>query len=324
MAGVPPPPFLIRDEEKGLAKNPKYNLKIPKHCSENLRSFIEKLLVEDPASRLGAKGGLAELKEHPWLNSVKFRDIASGTCPPAVEINPLSCCFDAKSLQPRSDANSESPKILPSHRKTLKVIPGFDFCAEQPSSDKPSKKTQTSTTRIYPQKKPPRPKYLNLSAGFEILSTKPETSLLPDKTASKTPKITSQKIFVSFEKSPRPKTAARKSSTNHLSSTTNQLNSSKTENPYKVTSPKAPNRVKKQGIKMASVSTESSSKGWEGLDTARSNLNYKDEMDEKGQVEQALSIKVGIHQMSPTFKYKSREQIENYKKVLKAVLTNTK
>lgn len=288
-----------------------------------MRDFIEKLLVENPADRLGAKGGLAELKEHPWLKSVKFRDIAHGTFSPAVVIDPLSNCFDAKSLQPRSDEKCESSKALSSHRRTPKTIPGFDFCAEQLPAEKPAKKPQTSVTRVYLQKKTPRPKYLNLSAGFEILK---ETSASPDKLTPKTTKSnTSQKIFVSFEKSPRPKTATRKSSTNQLSSTTNQLNSSKTENPYKVTSPKTLNRVKKcNGIKMASVSTESSSKGWEGFDTARSNLNYKDEMEEKGQVEQSLSIKVGIHQMSPTFNFKSREQMENYKKVLKAVLTNTK
>ena len=99
-----------------------------------MRNFIESLLVEDPNLRLGAKGGIAEIKEHPWLKSVKFRDIANGTSPAALKINPLLCYFDAKSLYPRAEARSDSPKMVSSHRKNPPTIPGFDFCVEQPAS----------------------------------------------------------------------------------------------------------------------------------------------------------------------------------------------
>ena len=45
---------------------------MPKGWSPDAADFINLLLERDPEKRLGAKHGVCELKQHPWLKSFPF------------------------------------------------------------------------------------------------------------------------------------------------------------------------------------------------------------------------------------------------------------
>ena len=49
-------------------------VEIPRNMTGAVRSFLQHLLAKNPEDRLGAKGGLAEIKQHPWLADVKWND----------------------------------------------------------------------------------------------------------------------------------------------------------------------------------------------------------------------------------------------------------
>lgn len=57
----------------------------PKHVSENMQDFINKLLVKTPADRLGA-GGYQEIMKHPWLADVDFAKARTRDWPSSLEI----------------------------------------------------------------------------------------------------------------------------------------------------------------------------------------------------------------------------------------------
>ena len=43
--------------------------------SEEFKDFINKVLDKNPATRLGAQGGVDELLAHPWLSTLDSNDI---------------------------------------------------------------------------------------------------------------------------------------------------------------------------------------------------------------------------------------------------------
>lgn len=47
-------------------------VEIPRNLAGPVRSFLRDLLAKNPNERLGAKGGLAEIKGHPWLEDVNW------------------------------------------------------------------------------------------------------------------------------------------------------------------------------------------------------------------------------------------------------------
>ncbi len=47
-------------------------VEIPRNLAGPVRSFLRDLLAKNPAERLGSKGGLAEIKAHPWLADVNW------------------------------------------------------------------------------------------------------------------------------------------------------------------------------------------------------------------------------------------------------------
>jgi serine/threonine protein kinase len=48
---------------------------IPNGWSLEAADFINRLLQRQPRTRLGYKGGVAELKEHPWLKRYTWRKL---------------------------------------------------------------------------------------------------------------------------------------------------------------------------------------------------------------------------------------------------------
>jgi serine/threonine protein kinase len=50
-------------------------LKIPVGISDECTDFIKKLLIRNPKTRLGAKYGFHEIKNHPWLRDINWDSI---------------------------------------------------------------------------------------------------------------------------------------------------------------------------------------------------------------------------------------------------------
>ena len=50
-------------------------LELPSHLSHNARDLLKKLLQKNPSSRIGATGGIAEIKRHPFFSTVDFEAV---------------------------------------------------------------------------------------------------------------------------------------------------------------------------------------------------------------------------------------------------------
>jgi serine/threonine protein kinase len=84
--------------------------------SSDFKNLIKRLLHPDPAKRLGAKYGAAEIKDHPWFDSIDFRFIYGQSAP----LKPL----DAKSRLGQV-ASSLASKGVPSAEKAAALAHGM-------------------------------------------------------------------------------------------------------------------------------------------------------------------------------------------------------
>ena len=308
--GVPPSPYLLKDQQGRLCKNPNYKLKLPQLCSDELRDFLRKLFVEDPALRLGAKGGWNEIKKHPWLKSVNFADIVNGNSSSAIEISPLMTYFDSKSLQPRTENNIDDTTFP---KKEIIYIPGFEFTSPEVNN------------RLFAQK--PQPKSMPVSKGIGKLnptsisqtvtrhqSVKRNGWLPPEDPVEEKnmscPK-SSKKVYLTLKNCISPTITVRKTLR-----TQNKANLSDIDISPKPTVAKFREDLKNiLCIKIPTQSTETSPK-CEPLESNRPYFNYQEEMDENWYIEQPVSSKLGWYQMNPKFELKSKKNGEVYKTVV--------
>ena len=56
-------------------------IQIPKRFSPELQDLLYSLLEKNPAKRIGAKGGIPEIMEHKWFQSIDFETIRSRKSP---------------------------------------------------------------------------------------------------------------------------------------------------------------------------------------------------------------------------------------------------
>jgi cGMP-dependent protein kinase len=71
-------PFVSNDPMEGYRKIIKCRVPWPANFSANAKDFMDKLIVVDPARRLGClKNGPAGVKEHPWFNDVNWKALES-------------------------------------------------------------------------------------------------------------------------------------------------------------------------------------------------------------------------------------------------------
>lgn len=313
VVGLPPASFYIRGEKGKLLKNPKHTLRLPNHCSEELRNFIEKLLDENPTSRLGATGGWEEIKSHPWFDSIKFQDITNGK--KAIVIDPLCDNIDPKYLEQKDINVNDDGDTLVETKKHGFDIWGFEFQSDdfcQRIFKANHTKSQSQSTKTKSLSKSPV-KVLNNScikkkkeiprSSLSLSLTKPIFEKVECQTAKK-------KIYVSIEKF--------QSAISVKNTPVSGLNV-KVDSPRKLSNSKSSIFVKQnQGLKIQTLSTEETVKGIEALETADSYLVRQSEMEENGQKEQSLSIKIGIHQLNPKANIKKRADAEIYKRKLEA------
>lgn len=48
---------------------------VPAGWSPEAADFVNKLIIRAPGNRLGAKGGVKEIKGHPWLAGVNWGEL---------------------------------------------------------------------------------------------------------------------------------------------------------------------------------------------------------------------------------------------------------
>ena len=76
-------PFVSNDPMEGYRKIIKCRVPWPSSFTPNAKDFMDKLIVVDPARRMGAnKAGPAGVKEHPWLLDVNWKALEGKKTPP--------------------------------------------------------------------------------------------------------------------------------------------------------------------------------------------------------------------------------------------------
>jgi len=76
-------PFVAQDPMEGYRKIIKCRVPWPSSFTSNAKDFMDKLIVVDPARRLGTlKSGPAGVKEHPWLVDVNWKALEGKKTPP--------------------------------------------------------------------------------------------------------------------------------------------------------------------------------------------------------------------------------------------------
>ena len=76
-------PFVAQDPMEGYRKIIKCRVPWPSSFTSNAKDFMDKLIVVDPARRLGTlKSGPAGVKEHPWLIDVNWKALEGKKTPP--------------------------------------------------------------------------------------------------------------------------------------------------------------------------------------------------------------------------------------------------
>lgn len=94
------PPFIKYTQEKDIC-HAIVNFKpvVPYKFSNNLRDLIMKLLEKDPHKRLGAKGGIKEIMDHPWFSEIAFGPLAEKKLRPTLKIDLKSMYFGPEGKQ---------------------------------------------------------------------------------------------------------------------------------------------------------------------------------------------------------------------------------
>lgn len=114
------PPFYSKDRER-LYKNIKYadpKLDQP-YLSEPARDLCKKLLVKDPAQRLGSGPADAkDIKEHPWFECINWEAIEQKKIPPPYKPQ-LDSGSDVKHFPPEFTGMKMSPADMESLKETI-------------------------------------------------------------------------------------------------------------------------------------------------------------------------------------------------------------
>ena len=69
------PPYYDNDREVLFFNIVNQDLEFEASLSSDAKDLLKKLLVKNPAKRLGTSGGAEEIKAHPWFSSVDWDDV---------------------------------------------------------------------------------------------------------------------------------------------------------------------------------------------------------------------------------------------------------
>ena len=87
--------------------------------SDDCKDFIEKLLEKNPQERLGARGGVDEILNHPWLKKLDRQDILDKKVPAEIIPNISENPFDINSFSKKFTNQEAVHSIIPEKRKRV-------------------------------------------------------------------------------------------------------------------------------------------------------------------------------------------------------------
>lgn len=306
VVGFPPSPWMVKNKSERLVKNQRHRVSFPDHLSAELQDFLKRLLDENPKLRLGANGGLNEIKKHPWLHSVRFIDICNQISPPVIEINPLVKYFEIKNPLPRTVDNFDAIKFYGSSLKDTNKIPGFEFVApaDNPLTHKRySLKNDAQNTHSL-QKKPAKLHPLNNWANFNNNKMN-NPSLKVSTEGGMSCEVSKRKMSLTQASQSRSNSNSRRGSENQISPCKIQLTQQFGTSKFR------PNIQMKVRPKLQTVLTGTVPKRGQTAENAEESLNYNDQMDENYcGVDQSLSIKIRCYQSVQKHDFSKRYETE--------------
>lgn len=139
------PPFIFTNNSDLFTKILTRDVYFPGHLSSKCRSFLSGLLKKNPKNRLGAKEGLTEIVNHPWLCDMNFGQIMMKKIKPPIRPDPYSLNFakdftDVK-IGTNCDLNASEPQGKPLKNMTNKEaarmrFANFSFYSNNEAPDK--------------------------------------------------------------------------------------------------------------------------------------------------------------------------------------------
>jgi len=131
------PPFYSRNREVMFEKIMKAELTFPHSMPEVTRDLLARLLVRDPAKRLGSgEKDATELKEHPFFNDVNWDALSKGTVP-APWVPTVAGSLDTSQFD--QEFTNMNPIVSPDVREAYfgsvdRQFEGFSFVDDSGSS----------------------------------------------------------------------------------------------------------------------------------------------------------------------------------------------
>ena len=117
------PPFVRTTHSDLFEKILHREVYFPGHLSSKCKDFLRSLLTKDPRHRLGAKEGISEIINHPWIKELNYGKIILKKVPVPVKPDPFNLNFDQEFIKVRTtgyDINQNTPSSK--HRKQVTTV----------------------------------------------------------------------------------------------------------------------------------------------------------------------------------------------------------
>lgn len=96
------PPFIRTSNADLYSKILYRDVYMPGHLSPKCKDFLASLLAKDPKARLGAKGGMSEIINHPWIKDLNYGQIILKKIKVPIKPDPYNLNFDQEFIDVRT------------------------------------------------------------------------------------------------------------------------------------------------------------------------------------------------------------------------------
>ncbi|KAM3133920.1 hypothetical protein pb186bvf_014035 [Paramecium bursaria] len=125
------PPFYSRNTQKIYDSILNENITFPQYLSTEIKDLMGGLLSKHPSKRLGGKGGLNEIIQHPWFKSINFLDVINKKIDPPLKPQELQLNFDIKNLNQIDSETRDKLQGKTGMKKEIKMFTEFYFDSNQ-------------------------------------------------------------------------------------------------------------------------------------------------------------------------------------------------
>lgn len=108
------PPGYCENREQMYSNKLGGNIEVPNYVSIEARDLIGRLLESNPEGRIGAQGGIREIKEHRWMRGVNWEDIEKKKRFPGITPCLNQSNFDQEYTKQEIDVNMFSEPTIAS------------------------------------------------------------------------------------------------------------------------------------------------------------------------------------------------------------------